>query len=281
MLTDYISEQQRFVTCPNQDTVYGAGYQRVSTPSRSWCKCPTSVSVSTPTRSQMPARTRLPPSASSTERSRVIICSLGPTGRATRRPALQPSSAHPTDLVAIFPRVFQDDTPEDKLAIQPLLRPGDGLSLERVRRQDEDQGLEGNTLVPAPAGQGGGETKWVSPEKFFDQLPEVMQAVPPLPGEEALYGMIKSVLDAAENDPQIKATLQQTAVAAEEELIKPLFEFRNNGRPVGNGWTSPPNGRGGVRITCRVPRRPSRTCTTTRRRKRATSTPTSTRRGRG
>lgn len=31
MLTDYISEQQRFVSCPNQDTVYGAGYQRVAT----------------------------------------------------------------------------------------------------------------------------------------------------------------------------------------------------------------------------------------------------------
>jgi hypothetical protein len=29
MLTDYIDEKQRFVTCPNQDTVYGAGYQRL------------------------------------------------------------------------------------------------------------------------------------------------------------------------------------------------------------------------------------------------------------
>src|SRR6516164_2319262 len=33
MLTDYIDEKERFVTCPNQDTVYGAGYQRLnSTP---------------------------------------------------------------------------------------------------------------------------------------------------------------------------------------------------------------------------------------------------------
>src|SRR5271154_4868504 len=29
MLTDYISFKEQFVTCPNQDTVYGAGYQRV------------------------------------------------------------------------------------------------------------------------------------------------------------------------------------------------------------------------------------------------------------
>lgn len=33
MLTDYIDEKERFVTCPNQDTVYGAGFQRLdSTP---------------------------------------------------------------------------------------------------------------------------------------------------------------------------------------------------------------------------------------------------------
>jgi hypothetical protein len=41
---------------------------------------------------------------------------------------------------------------------------------------------------------------------------------------------------------QIQDTLTQTAIAAEEQLIKPLFDFHNNGRPVGNGWTSPPNG---------------------------------------
>ena len=29
MLTDYIDAGERFVTCPNQDTVYGAGFQRL------------------------------------------------------------------------------------------------------------------------------------------------------------------------------------------------------------------------------------------------------------
>lgn len=31
MLTDYISAKEKFVTCPNQDTVYGAGFQRTDT----------------------------------------------------------------------------------------------------------------------------------------------------------------------------------------------------------------------------------------------------------
>jgi hypothetical protein len=69
-----------------------------------------------------------------------------------------------------------------------------------------------------------------------------MKEISPLPGEESLYRMFQSVLDAAAKDASIKDTLTQTAIATEDELIKPLFEFHNNGRPIGNGWNSPPNG---------------------------------------
>ena len=69
-----------------------------------------------------------------------------------------------------------------------------------------------------------------------------MKKVPPLPGEESLYTLFQSVLDAAANDPKLTQTLTETAIAAERDLIGPLFQFHNNGRPIGNGWTSPPNG---------------------------------------
>jgi hypothetical protein len=81
----------------------------------------------------------------------------------------------------------------------------------------------------------------VNPETFFDELPSVMKEVPPLPGEEALYSWIGSVLEAAAKDPEIKKTLKETAVEAEREMIKPLFQWRNNGRAAGNGWNSPVN----------------------------------------
>ena len=70
---------------------------------------------------------------------------------------------------------------------------------------------------PAPKSDGKGETKWVNPETFFDELPAV-------PGEEALYNWIGSVLEAAAKDPQIKQTLKDTAVAAEREIIDPFFQ---------------------------------------------------------
>jgi hypothetical protein len=53
---------------------------------------------------------------------------------------------------------------------------------------------------------------------------------------------MQSVLDAAARDPKLKETLIKIAVDAEQNLIKPLFEFHNNGKRVGNGWTSPSNG---------------------------------------
>ena len=49
------------------------------------------------------------------------------------------------------------------------------------------------------------------------------------------------MLDAAAADPQVKKTLQETAVAAERELIALMFQWRHNGAPAGNGWNSPVN----------------------------------------
>ena len=51
----------------------------------------------------------------------------------------------------------------------------------------------------------GGETKWVRPETFAEQLAEVVETVAPLPGEEAMYGQIRAVLAAIGRDSELKA----------------------------------------------------------------------------
>ena len=86
-----------------------------------------------------------------------------------------------------------------------------------------------------------GETGWVKPDIYFDQLPVVMKEVPPLPAEEALYGWIRSVWEAAAKDSATKRALVESFVAAQSELIDPWFNFKYNGRPIGNGWTAPEN----------------------------------------
>ena len=87
----------------------------------------------------------------------------------------------------------------------------------------------------------GGETKWVVPEKFFDQFGEVLDTVDPLPGEEAMYAQFRLLLDVASKDPELKKALVDTAVETDEKVIHPFFEWRHNGRPAGNGWNRSTN----------------------------------------
>jgi hypothetical protein len=95
--------------------------------------------------------------------------------------------------------------------------------------------------LPVSGAQGEGEIRWVNPDTYFDQLPEVLSRVPPLTGEDAIYSMIRAVLDAAAKDPAVKQALKETAAAAEKEMIAPLFQWKLNGPPAGNGWYSPVN----------------------------------------
>jgi hypothetical protein len=78
----------------------------------------------------------------------------------------------------------------------------------------------------------------VHPETFFDVLPAAMKDAPPLPGEQAQYAQIRAVLDAAARDPKLKEALTQVAAEAEQDLISPLFEFRNYGLPLPHNWTT-------------------------------------------
>jgi hypothetical protein len=134
-----------------------------------------------------------------------------------------------------------DDTPEDHKAIQPALSQIDFYPLSQFDGKMKITDWSKLRHFSAPPSSGKGEAKWVNPETYFDELPAVMKQVPPLPGEEALYAWISSVLDAGAKDPDIKRTLGETAVIAEREIIAPLFQWRYNGRPAGNGWNSPVN----------------------------------------
>ena len=147
----------------------------------------------------------------------------------------------PTDLIGMAPRIFMDDTPEDRQAIQPVINQ---VLLYPLSKYTGEMQTKDWKKAPSfgPSAQGGEETRWVIPETFFDELPDVLNEIPPLPGEETLYANIHSLLDAAAKNPDIKATLKQVAIDTEVSLITPLFSFANNGVPVGNGWTTPANG---------------------------------------
>jgi hypothetical protein len=146
-----------------------------------------------------------------------------------------------TELAAFCPRVLLNDTAEDRVAIQPLLNQIVAYPLTQFDGKMKTKDWKKVPSFPVPGSQGQEEIKWVVPEAFFDQLPGVLKKVPPLPGEGTTYTLINSVVDAASKDPALKQALKETAVSADKELIAPLFQWRLNGPPAGNGWYSPVN----------------------------------------
>ena len=239
MLNDYIKPEQTFVACPNQDVTYGAGFSALD-------KEPTVFQVPDfgdrfwvyalyDARTDEFAEIGKP---YGTKPGFYMI--VGPNWKGDTPAGITAVVRSSTELVFSVPRVFKDDTAEDTRAVQSVLSQIVFYPLGQFDGKMKSIDWSKVPHFPAPAGAAG-ETKWVVPEKFYDQLPGVMNLVPPLPGEEALYGWIRSVFDAAAKAPATKEALVASFVAADQELIAPLTQWKFNGRSAGNGWNSPVN----------------------------------------
>ncbi|OKO84152.1 hypothetical protein AC630_09630 [Bradyrhizobium sp. AS23.2] len=239
VLSDYISPDEHFVTCPNQDVVYGFGYadldknpivfQVPDFGDRFWVYALYDARTDEFSKIGKPYGTK--PG---------FYLMVGPGWKGETPAGITAVVRSSTPVVTMGARAFMDDTAEDRKAIQPVLSQIGFYPLSQF--DGKMKTTDWSKLPHFPAGsQGKGETEWVNPDTYFDELPAVMKQVPPMPGEEALYKWIGSVLEAADKDPTIKQTLKETAVEAEREMISPFFQWRYNGRPAGNGWNSPVN----------------------------------------
>ena len=239
MLTDYIKPAQAFIACPNQDVVYGGGsfalgkepivFQVPDFGDRFWVYALYDARTDEFAEIGKPYDTR--PG---------FYMIVGPNWKGKVPAGITAIVRSSTELATAVPRIFKLDTPEDARAIQPLLSSIRFYPLSQYDGKIKTTDWSKLPQFPAPAGTAG-ETKWVVPENFFDQLTAVMKLVPPLPGEEALYDWISSVWQAAAKDPEIKKELVKSFIAADKELIAPLLKWHYNGKPAGNGWNSPVN----------------------------------------
>ena len=143
----------------------------------------------------------------------------------------------PSNTGMAGPRVFQDDTPEDKRAIQAVLKQIMVYPLAEFDGKMKTRDWANLPRVPAPPG-GEEETRWVIPEKFVDELGAVLADAPPLPGEEARYAQTLAVLAAVKNNPKLKQAMIDGAKETDELLVKPLFQFRNYGQQLPHHWST-------------------------------------------
>jgi hypothetical protein len=241
MLHDYVQPEQRWVACPNQDVVYGAGIAAldrspvvVQVPDfagRFWVY--QVVDLRTDGFAQIGAMYGTPPG---------FYLLVGPAWAGEIPRGIVKVFRSPTNTAFVVPRVFQDDSPQDKRAVRSVIS---GIDLYALDKFDGKMKHRDWTKLPkfAPPGgdDGEGETAWVFPDRFFDQLPDVLADAPPLPGEEALYAQILAVIDAAYRDSSLKKAMINEATTVEKGVIAPLLQFRDWGVQLPNNWSAVSN----------------------------------------
>jgi hypothetical protein len=239
MLTDYIDPAERIVATPNQDVVYGVAVLSLDREP---------VVVQVPDFGKRFWVYQLADQRTNTFGSLGAMYGskpgfyllVGPDWKGEKPKGFQAVLRSPTVVGGVFPRVFMDDTPGDRQAIQPLLSQINAYPLSKFTGKTQARDWSKLPVVPSKA-NGSAETKWVIPETFFAQLPKVLDEVPPMPGEEAIYAQVRALLQTARANPKIMETLNRVAQETETKLFAPLFNWRNQGIPLAHGWTKMAN----------------------------------------
>jgi len=239
MLRDYVDPSERAVACPNQDVVYGLGILDFSKDAvviqvpdfkdRFWVY--QIVDQRTDSFAKLGKMYGTKPG---------FYLLTGPGWNGTVPNGITGTFHADTKVGIVIPRVFKESTPEDTQAVQPMISQITMYPLSKFNGQMQTMDW---SKIPNFPGEGGQEeTKWVVPEKFFDELGDVLDEVPPLPGEESMYANIRRILAAAQKDPKLKAALVTSATDSEKDIVTPLFQFRNYGLPLPYNWTTVKNG---------------------------------------
>lgn len=238
MITDYIAPDERLVACPNQDVVYGGG--------------PLALDLS-------PAVIQVPDFGNRFWVYQIVNSRTDSFASLGKMYASQPGfylfvgpgwqGEVPKGIAKVFrcttttgyviPRVFMDDTIEDRAAIQPVINQINIYPLSEFDGTMKTVDWKGIPHVDAEGGDK--ETPWVPPATFFDALPGALADAPPLPGEEARYAQVLAVLQAAKVDAGLRKAMDDEAARADTELVAPLFEFRNWGVQLPFNWSTTSN----------------------------------------
>ncbi|MFI5410599.1 DUF1254 domain-containing protein [Kaistia sp. UC242_56] len=236
MLTDYVNPEERNIACPNQDVVYGLGLVAldvspvvVQVPDfgdRFWVY--QIVDLRTDSFAKLGKMHGTTPG---------FYMLVGPDWNGEIPKGITSVFRASSSTALVAPRIFQDETPEDKRAIQSALT---GIVMYPLADYDGHmKSIDWSSLPKVPGGpHGEEETRWVFPEKFFDELPSVLADAPPLPGEEARYAQVLAVLEAVKNNPELKQLMAKAAQDAEDKLVNPLFQFRNYGQQLPHHWST-------------------------------------------
>jgi hypothetical protein len=188
MLTDHVATDERIVACPNQDVVYGSGSLGLE-------KSPVVIQVP-----DFVNRFWVYQAVDLRSDSFIQIGKMygstpgfylltGPNWHGEVPQGITEVFRASTNTGFIAPRIFLDDTAEDRRAIQPLLQ--QVMMYPLAEYDGMMKSIDWSTIpkLPNPA-TGEQEMIWVPTGSFVDILPAVLADAPSLPGEEARYAQV-------------------------------------------------------------------------------------------
>jgi len=178
MLTGYVSPDQHFIACPNQDVAYAAGFMTLDKEpivfqvpdfgDRFWVYA--HYDARTDELSEIGKQYGTKPG---------FYMMVGPNWKGETPAGVTAMVRSSTSLVFAVPRIFIDDSAEDQKAVQPAISQVVYYPLSEFDGKMKTKDWSKLPHFPAPKSDGKGETEWVNPETFFDELPAVMKSVPP------------------------------------------------------------------------------------------------------
>jgi hypothetical protein len=240
MLVDYVNPMQSFVTCPNQDVIYGLGYYSlnaipviVQVPDfgdRFW------VYAFYDARSDQFAKL-----GKQYKTKPGFYMLVGPKWNGKVPDGVTEVIRSSTELANTIPRIFLDDTKEDRAAVQAAVNQVLTYPVTEFDGKMKTFDYSKLPVVGEGAKKQEGETQWVVPELFFDMFSTVLDSVAPLPGEEAMYANFRQLMDAAAKNPEVKKAMIAAAVETEKMVIDHFFRWEHNGTPAGNNWNRSTN----------------------------------------
>jgi hypothetical protein len=236
MLVDYNQPGQRYITCPSQDLIYGFGVLDLARDA---------VVVQVPnfgerffvfqaTDQRTDAFSEIG-SMYGTKPGFYLLA--GPDWRGKAPAGIGATFGSSTNLGCIIPRVFQADDRADHAALQPMLRQIMAYPLSEFDGTMREKDWASSRILPWKK-LSNEEWRWVNPSSFFESLPKALDLCSPLPGEEAIYALVRSVLAAADDDRTLRNALRKAAEEADEALVQPLLEFHNFGIALPHNWTT-------------------------------------------
>jgi hypothetical protein len=237
MLTDQVAPRTALVPCPNRDVLYGFGIFDLA---------------DTPVILQVPdfgdrfwlyqlgdQRTDGFAEIGSMYGTRPgCYLVVGPGWAGGAPPGIVGVLRSPTRHAYCIPRVFFSTAPGDRDAAVAAVEGVMAYPLDEFTGVPRSRDWTRLRWLPSLSCDG----CVVSPGGFLGLLPRLLDDVPPLPGEGPLYARFRRLVAAVRADPALAAAAQAAIAEAEQDVVAPLFEFRNVGNRLPAGWNTLTNG---------------------------------------